>query len=54
MSSAGRFFCSELVAAAYRQAGVPLVTARSDSASPQTIVEVAASGDLQYIGHLVS
>lgn len=54
MSSAGRFFCSELVAAAYRQAGVPLVAARSDSASPQTIVEVAASGDLQYVGHIVS
>ncbi|MGV2334721.1 MAG UNVERIFIED_CONTAM: hypothetical protein LVR18_11610 [Planctomycetaceae bacterium] len=54
MSSRGRFFCSELVAAAYRQAGVPLIPARSDSASPQTIVEVAASGDLQYVGHIVA
>lgn len=54
MSSSGRFFCSELVAEAYRQAGVPLVNGRSDSVSPERIVAVTTTGDLAYVGHVVS
>ena len=54
MSNSGRFFCSELVAEAYRQAGVPLVNGRSDSVSPERIVAVTTTGDLAYVGHVVS
>ena len=54
MSNSGRFFFSELVAEAYRRAGVPLVNGRSDSVSPQRIVEATTTGDLSYVGHLVS
>lgn len=53
MSRDGRFFCSELVAESYRRAGTPLVAARSDSVSPQTIVEVSISGLLSYVGHII-
>jgi len=53
MSNSGRFFCSELVAEAYRRAGVPLVNGRSDSVSPERIVEVTTTGDLCYVGHIL-
>jgi hypothetical protein len=54
MSNSGRFFCSELVAEAYRRAAVPLINGRSDGVSPQKIVEVTTTGDLSYVGHVVS
>ncbi len=54
MSNSGRFFCSELVAESYRQAGVPLISGRSDSVSPQAIVDVTTTGELSYVGHLVT
>jgi hypothetical protein len=54
LSSGSRFFCSELVAEAYRRGGVPLVTRRSDSVSPQTIVEVSIGGTLEYVGHVIA
>jgi len=49
-----RFFCSELVAEAYRSAGLPIVAGSSNTASPQTIVHASASGRLIYVGHLVT
>jgi cell wall-associated NlpC family hydrolase len=54
MSNNGRFFCSELVAEAYRKAGVPLVRGGSDSVSPERIVKVTTTGALIYVGHIVS
>jgi len=52
MQSNKQFFCSELVAEAYRSSGVPLINAPSSRVSPQTITEVATSGTLSYVGHL--
>lgn len=54
ISSGSRFFCSELVAESYRKAGVPLINGRSDSVSPEKIVQVTTTGELRYVGHLVS
>lgn len=43
------FYCSELVAWAYREAGLP-ITAVPKANTPGKLV---ASGDLHYIGHIV-
>lgn len=54
LASGTQFFCSELVAEAYRQAGLPLVQGSSTSASPQDLVQAWISGALLYVGHLVA
>ena len=51
-SSNDRFFCSELVIEAYRQANMPIITGRSDTSNPNNIVEAYSVGRLQYVGHL--
>jgi uncharacterized protein YycO len=48
-----KFFCSELIAAAYEDAGHPLVTGSPTAVSPQTIVELGKTDTLEYIGHLI-
>jgi cell wall-associated NlpC family hydrolase len=51
-NSPTRFFCSELVLKAFAQAGLPLTPESPELSVPQTIVELAANGTLQYVGHL--
>src|SRR5229473_472257 len=46
------FFCSQLVLAAYADAGIPLTSTPPNWASPQDIVNVALSTHLAYVGHL--
>ena len=46
-----RWYCSELVFAAYEHAGVNLATV-SHASTPQTLVDLAAT--LEYVGHLKS
>jgi cell wall-associated NlpC family hydrolase len=45
-----RFFCSELVFAAFKHAGLPLSHIPSECAIPNQIVKVR---DLHYVGHLI-
>lgn len=49
---ADRFFCSELVAAAFGRAGVPLTGTPPSWVSPDDIASLRMSGTLQYVGHL--
>ncbi len=46
------FFCSELVLAAYRDAGVPLTSTPPHWSSPGDIAELSWTGPLSYVGHL--
>lgn len=46
------FFCSELVLAAYRAAGVPLTTTPPIWNSPGEVAELRLTGVLTYVGHL--
>jgi len=46
------FFCSQLVLAAYADAGIPLTSTPPSWASPQDIVNIALSTHLAYVGHL--
>lgn len=52
LQSAAKFFCSELVAAAYQQAGVPLFNRPPERISPEDVAQVAVHGKLLYVGHL--
>jgi len=51
--SANSFFCSELVFAAYENAGIPLLAARPDASTPEDLVALR-NGLLQYVGHLIA
>jgi uncharacterized protein YycO len=53
LQSNDAFFCSELIATAFSQAGLPLTDTRPSAVSPQTLVEVVSTGKLQYVGHLL-
>src|SRR5262245_10809571 len=46
------FFCSELVVAAYNDAGAPLTSAPPIWNSPGDLAELRLSGSLSYVGHL--
>jgi cell wall-associated NlpC family hydrolase len=46
------FFCSQLVADAYNNAGVDLFRATSTTTSPGDIPVLERIGDLKYVGHL--
>lgn len=50
-TSAGSFFCSELVFAAFEAAGIPLVAQRAGDNTPQDVVQLTR-GSLGYVGHL--
>ncbi|MCB0208140.1 MAG: trypsin-like peptidase domain-containing protein [Anaerolineae bacterium] len=47
-----RFFCSELVLAAYREVGLPLTETPPHWASPSDIANLRLSHILDYVGHL--
>jgi cell wall-associated NlpC family hydrolase len=47
-----RFYCSELVLEAFRQAAVPIVAHQPGVSTPQDIVTAYGSGTLEYVGHL--
>lgn len=47
-----QFFCSELVAAAYRRAGLPLTPTPPSWVSPDDIAKLRIQGTLEYVGHL--
>lgn len=53
LQNENKFFCSELIAAAYEDAGHPLVTGSATAVSPQTIVDLGKTDTLEYIGHLI-
>ena len=47
------FFCSELVAKAFEEVGMPLTDSPPTGVSPATLLRLALKGYLQYVGHLV-
>jgi hypothetical protein len=47
-----KWFCSELVLAAYAAAGAPLTAIRPHWVAPVEILNLQKSGDLEYVGHL--
>jgi V8-like Glu-specific endopeptidase len=47
------FFCSELVFAAFREAGLPLLASAPRHGTPDDLVQLRESG-LDYVGHLVA
>jgi uncharacterized protein YycO len=47
-----RFFCSELVADAFRQVGLPLTDTPPSWVSPDDIANLRIRGHLEYVGHL--
>ena len=47
-----RFYCSELVFAAFKQAGLSISTIDPSFSSPQDAVRLFHDGTLQYVGHL--
>jgi uncharacterized protein YycO len=49
-----RFFCSELVLEAFRQANVPIIDGNPGTATPQDIVRAYSRRILLYVGHLVT
>lgn len=46
------FFCSELILAAYRHAGVPLTAQPPHWGSPEELANLRLTGMLEYVGHL--
>ena len=54
MQSKAKFFCSELVAEAYRRAGAPLFPKPAERASPEDVAKLGIHGKLLYVGHLRS
>lgn len=46
------FYCSQLVLAAYADAGLPLTAQPPHWSSPQDIVDLALTSTLAYVGHL--
>lgn len=46
------FFCSELILAAYRHAGVPLTAQPPHWGSPEDLANLRLTGMLEYVGHL--
>lgn len=51
--SARAFYCSELVFAAYREAGVPLTASAPDTSTPDDLVQLSRA-NLGYVGHLIA
>jgi hypothetical protein len=45
-----KFFCSELVARAFSEAGFPIVNGKATTMTPQTVY---VSSMLSYVGHLI-
>jgi uncharacterized protein YycO len=51
-SDGSTFFCSQLVIAAYREAGAPLTTTDPQWTDPGQLAELRLNGMLDYVGHL--
>jgi cell wall-associated NlpC family hydrolase len=51
-SSKDEFFCSQLVADAYKKAGIDLFRVTSATTTPGDIPILAQVGELRYVGHL--
>jgi len=51
-NTARSFYCSQLVFAAFREAGVPLNDERPDASTPGDLVDLR-HGRLDYVGHLI-
>jgi len=49
-----KFFCSELVLAAFDHAGASLTDRRPSCGTPDTLLSAYFSGTTQYVGHLVA
>lgn len=47
-----RFYCSELVLDAFRQAGIQIITARPNQSTPADLVDAYSDGVLVYRGYL--
>jgi cell wall-associated NlpC family hydrolase len=47
-----RFYCSELVMEAYREAGAPIGSISPGISTPESLVQAYSSGVLSYVGHL--
>jgi cell wall-associated NlpC family hydrolase len=52
--SSDKFYCSQLVLEAYRQAGASFVTQDPNLSQPQDVVTAYSKGKLLYVGHLDS
>ncbi len=46
------FFCSELVAKAFEEIGMPLTDSPATGVSPATLMRLTSTGKLQYVGRL--
>lgn len=53
-STNDEFFCSELILAAYQNAGLPLTITPPHWNSPEDIAELRLNKKLKYVGHLIS
>lgn len=49
-----KFYCSQLVLEAYRQAGASFIDQNPNTSYPQDIVTAYSSGKLMYVGHLIA
>lgn len=47
-----KFFCSELVLTAYKDAGMPLTKEDPSKGSPNQIVNASINGSIGYLGHI--
>ncbi|MEM9461255.1 MAG: hypothetical protein AAGF11_44235 [Myxococcota bacterium] len=52
IQNSDRYFCSELVAASYLNAGRPLSDSPPAAVSPGALHEMGSNGALTYVGHL--
>lgn len=53
-ASPDKFFCSELILAAYEYAGTPLTDSGAACGSPDSILQAHFSNTLDYVGHLAA
>lgn len=52
--SSDKFYCSQLVLEAYRQAGASFIQQNPNTSYPQDIVTAYSNGKLSYVGHLIA
>jgi cell wall-associated NlpC family hydrolase len=52
--SSDKFYCSQLVLEAYREAGASFITQNPNTSQPQDMVTAYSHGKLLYVGHLIA
>lgn len=52
-SRGNKFYCSQLVLEAFRQADLPIISGRSDTSSADDVVQAFYTHVLDFVGHLV-